>query len=334
MISTILDVALLAGVSRMTVSRYINGNGYTSEAVRQRIKEAIIKLNFRPNRIAQSLTTGLTKNIALILSDISNPLYTLIIKGVEKFAFEKGYNLIICNTDYSAAREKEYVHTLVDKLVDGIIVAPSCMGIEHFQEAQERGIPLVFIARKVEGITADYVAFDDVDGSYELVQHLIELGHTRIGVICRDVDMLNGRILGYKQAMAQAGIAYAPQLITSCTVVDEEKGYECAEKLLSAQQPPTAIFATVNILAGGTLLYCRKHQIQVPQQLAITSFDSFAEVDCLIHPQLTCNIIPAFALGQKAAEILLQRVRSNADHSSFTEITLKGQLLIRESTIG
>lgn len=317
----------------MTVSRYINGTGYVSKEIRIKIQGAINQLQYRPNRIARSLTTGTTKNIALILSDISNPLYTLIIKGVEALAFEQGYNLIICNTGYSLEREKEYVHTLVDKLVDGIIIAPSCLGNEHLQEVKEKNIPLVFVARKDEEIEADCVTFDNYNGSYQLVQHLLELGHRRIGIICREVDLQNERFLGYQKALSDAGIPYEESLLQTSTVVDELVGYDCAKSLLNHNEPPTAIFTTVNKFAGGTLLYCRHNDIPIPQKLALVSFDSFAEVDYLIVPQLTCNVIPAFELGHKAAELLLERIKGSIQKNSFREISLKGKMLIRDSTV-
>jgi DNA-binding LacI/PurR family transcriptional regulator len=326
-------VAALAGVSRMTVSRYINGTGYVSERCRGKVQEAINQLNYRPNRIAQSLTTGSTKNIALILSDISNPLYTLIIKGVETLVFEHGYNLIICNTDYSLEREKEYVHILIDKLVDGIIIAPSCLGNEHLKEVKAKNIPLVFIARRDEGIEADCVNFDDFNGSYQLIKHLTELGHRRIGIICRKVDIDNQRLAGYQKGLAEAHISYDESLIQISTVVDELVGYDCTKKLLEQPQPPTAIFTTVNKFAGGTLLYCRNNNLDIPQQLALASFDSFAGVDYLIVPQLTCNIIPAFELGRKAVEFLMDRIKGVPDDLPFREFSLKGEMLIRASTV-
>ncbi|WP_144351212.1 LacI family DNA-binding transcriptional regulator [Sporomusa termitida] len=332
-IPTLHEVAALAGVSRMTVSRYINGSGYVSEQIRLKIQEAINQLQYRPNRIARSLTTGTTKNIALILSDISNPLYTLIIKGVETLAFEHGYNLIVCNTGYSLEREQEYVYTLVDKLVDGIIIAPSCLGTEHLKEVKSKNIPLVFVARKAEGIAADCVTFDDFYGSYQLIKHLTELGHRRIGVICRQVDLNNQRLDGYQKAVAEAHIPYEESLLQTSTVVDELVGYDCARNLLEQPQPPTAIFTTVNKFAGGTLLYCRHKHVEIPRQLALVSFDSFAEVDYLIVPQLTCNIIPAFDLGHKAAELLFLRINDCSPGSSFSEISLKGEMLVRASTV-
>jgi LacI family transcriptional regulator len=317
----------------MTVSRYINATGYVSEQNRIKIQDAINQLNYRPNRIAQSLTTGTTKNIALILSDISNPLYSLIIKGVEALAFDHGYNLVICNTGYSLQREQEYVHTLVDKLVDGIIIAPSCLGSKHLQEVKDKNIPLVFVARRVEGIAADCVMFDNFYGSYQLIKHLTELGHRRIGVICRKVDLNNQRLAGYRKGLVEADIAYDETLIKYSTMVDELVGYDCARDLLEQPQPPTAIFTTVNKFAGGALLYCREKNLAIPRQLALVSFDSFAEVDYLIVPQLTCNIIPAFELGHKAAELLLTRIKGEPAASGFQEISLKGEMLIRASTV-
>lgn len=332
-IPTLQEVAVIAGVSRMTVSRYINGTGYVSEESRLKIQQAVNHLQYRPNRIARSLTTGTTKNIALILSDISNPLYTLIIKGVETLAFEQGYNVIICNTGYSLEREKEYVHTLVDKLVDGIIIAPSCLGNDHLKEVKNKNIPLIFVARKDEGIAADCVTFDNFIGSYQLVQHLTALGHKRIGIICREVDLHNERLAGYQKALADAGIPFDESLMQTSTVVDELVGYDCARSLLAQRRPPTAIFATVNKFAGGTLLYCRHNHIEIPRRLALVSFDSFAEVDYLIVPQLTCNVIPAFELGRKAAELLLARIKGAMQNSPFGEISLKGKMLIRASTV-
>lgn len=333
---TISEVAKEAGVSRTTVSRYINNSGYVSKDAREKIEKAIRAVGYRPNKIAQSLTKHSTGNIALVLSDIANPISAIYAKGVESVAREHDLNLIICNTGFDLQTEIQSVNRLIEKQIDGIIIAPCGKGKEHIEEVIQRGIPLVFISRRIHGVNADYVRFANEQGSFQVVEHLIKLGHRRIGIISRDLDRANDieRLKGYKEALHYYGIPVDESLIQSGQAV-EEVGYEKMKILLALPNPPTAVYTAVNLFAVGVLKLCRERGIRIPEDLAVASFESFSYLDPIISPPLTANRMPVFELGVTAAQLLVERIKAKDQKSiPYRDISLQGELVVRESTVG
>lgn len=330
--STINDVAKIAGVSRTTVSRYLNKSGYISMKNILNIEKAIIILNYRPNKIAQSLNTRYSGNIALVVGDISNPITANYLKGVEAVSYENKYNLIICDTNFDIEKETNYINMLIDKQVDGIIIAPCEKNKAHIMEVINKGIPIVFITRKMNGIDADYVRFANEDGSFKVVEHLIETGHKRIGIICREIDLknLSSRLKGYKEALKAYEINFDDRLVF-CGDGLEIDGYNGMRYLMNLSSPPTAVYTAVNLQAAGVIRYCMDNDLIIPDDIALASFESFAEFDRIIKPTLTANVMPVFELGATAAQILLSRV-SGVNKEPFKEVCLTGVLLIREST--
>jgi LacI family transcriptional regulator len=175
--STISDVAKRAGVSTMTVSRVINHSGYISQDTMERVEKAIVELGFVPNALARSLRFKQTKTIALVLTDITNPFFTTLARGVEDAASENGFSVMFCNTDESAAEEAENLNTLLQKQVDGVLLVPAGSSNESVVYLQERSIPVVVLDRRVPDVTVDTVRCDSVPGAYQVTQHLIDLGH-------------------------------------------------------------------------------------------------------------------------------------------------------------
>ena len=332
--STLKDVAEMAGVSRTTVSRFVNNSGYVSREVEKRIKDAIETLDFRPNRIAQTLNTNNSGNIALVVSDVSNPLTALYLKGVEAVTYNKGYNLIICNTNFDILKEISYIKILIDKQVDGLVLAPATRRTDHIQELIKRGIPLVFITRRVPGISADYAGFANEDGSYRVVDHLISTGHKRVGIICRyyDIDNSTGRLRGYIEALKANNIEYDSEIVYTGGGYEKD-GFEGASKFLSLKNPPTAIYTAVGIQAAGVIRYCNANRIKIPKDIALASFESIGGLDELIVPKITSNIMPVFELGKIAAEMLFSRLEGDAT-KPFREVKLNGDFIVAESTVG
>lgn len=333
---TMMNVAQKAKVSRTTVSRYLNKNGYVSKESQQKIENAIVKLNYLPNKIAQSLVKRETKNIAFIVSDISNPVSSAIAKNAEKIANHYGFNIILCNTGFNLQQEAEYIYKLIEKQVDGIILAPNGKGGRHLDEVIRRKIPLVFITRKVEGIDADYVRFANESDSFKVVEHLIRLGHKRIGVICRLVDKENtkSRLAGYINALKQYQIPLEEELIVSGQAI-EKVGYKGMERLFKLHNPPTAIYTAVNFFAAGVIRFCKDKGIKIPEEIALASFESFEELDPIISPSITANKMPTKYFGKMVVQILIERIiNKEKDFSPFKEISLKGKLIQRESSLG
>lgn len=331
--SRIGDVASMAGVSTMTVSRYINKSGYVGEKTGKRIEQAIAQLRYRPNQLARSLQTNTTANIAVILGNMSSYSSGEVLKGVESVTFGRAYNILVGNTAFNAERERQYLDILLRKQIDGILLAPTLGKGNELHELCERGVPLAFLFREIPDINVDIVRFDVEHDSYRLVHHLLALGHKRIALLCRKVDMLHGapHATGYTTALERAGIAVDTALQQSVENASVLDGVQRMEAFFALPDPPTAIFATTNLLAGGVLSFCRDHRVRIPEDLMLVSSDSFGELAPLIHPTVTHVELPMQALGRSAAELLLQRIHS-VEPVPTQRILMQGQLVVGEST--
>ncbi len=206
---TIQDVARLAGVSPITVSRVLNHSGYASEETRSRVEAAVAELGYVPNTLARGLRSKRTNTLALVMTDITNPFFTLIARGVEDTASNAGYTVIFCNTDESEAEEEKYLNILVQKQVDGVLLVPACSNPKSLNFLRSNEIPFVLLDRSVPGTRADLIRCDSEQGAYNLTRHLIDLGHKRIVTITgpREVSTAQDRASGYQRAMNEAGLA-------------------------------------------------------------------------------------------------------------------------------
>ncbi|MDK2959324.1 MAG: LacI family transcriptional regulator [Synergistaceae bacterium] len=330
--SNLRDVAQRAGVSVMTVSRFINQSGYVNRETSRRISQAIKELQYRPNQIAKSLQTMKTGNIAVLLGNVSSPMSSLTIKGIENISFQKGYNLLICNTDFSEEKEQKYLDILMQKQIDGMILAPCSNRSEPLQEVLDRGIPLLFLDRRVPGISADYVGFDFENDSFRLTSHLVDAGCRKIAIICRKADIVyeSPQLKGYTRALQASSIPVDEKYVQYCHS-SPQKGYEAMEEI-TGRCRPDAVYATSSVLAAGVLRFCRDRKIRIPGDCLVASFDSFGEYDDLIRPNLTCNEVPAFALGVSGAELLTDRISGGAAGMGPRHVVFPGKLLLREST--
>ncbi len=326
------DVAQRAGVSVMTVSRFINQSGYVNKETSRRIANAIKELQYRPNQIAKSLQTMKTGNIAVLLGNVSSPMSTLAIKGIEHVSFQKGYNLLVCNTDFSEEKEQKYLDILMQKQIDGMILAPCSNRRESLQEVLDRGIPLLFLDRRVQGIPADYVGFDFENDSFRLTSHLIDVGCKKIAILCREADIVHEspQLKGYTRALESASIPLDEKNVLYCHS-SSKAGYEVMEEAMKRCMPD-AVYATSSVLAAGVLRFFRDKAIRIPEDCLVASFDSFGEYDDLIRPNLTCNEVPAFALGISGAELLMDRISGGTPDTEPRHVVFPGKLLLREST--
>ncbi|MDQ7035828.1 MAG: LacI family DNA-binding transcriptional regulator [Anaerolineae bacterium] len=214
---TIRDVAKLAGVAAITVSRVINNSGYTSDETRDRVERAIAELNYIPNSLSQSLRFQTTNTVALIVSDITNPFWTTITRGVEDVCNDHDLHVILCNTDEKEAKLSKYVNMLLQRQTDGFILVPtSAASINNVTTILQKHVPLVILDRQLPQVDVDIVRGDSVEGAYQLTRYLIELGHQRIAMFSGPIEISTSeqRIEGYKRALQEADIAIDDELIT------------------------------------------------------------------------------------------------------------------------
>ena len=309
--ATIHDVAKLAGVAPITVSRVINNSGYISDKTREKVQAAISELGYVPNILARSLRSKRTNTLALVFTDITNPFFTILARGVEDTASFAGFNVIFCNTDESQEKEDNYIQLLLQKQVDGILLVPAGSNTRSIKVIQEQNTPLVVLDRRVSHSNVDIVRGDSEGGAYQLTKYLIDLGHRRIAIISgpRNVSTAEDRILGYKRAMEESGLK--ENLISYYGSFTQTSGNDLTRKIFSHSPQPTALFAANNLMAIGALRALQDMGFMVPDDVAMVSFDDIPE-NLTIFPFMTVVTQPSYELGKRATELLISRIKNDS----------------------
>jgi LacI family transcriptional regulator len=327
---TLHDVAKAANVSIATVSATINQSAFVSPELQGRVRKAITEVGYHPDGIARSLKTRTTKTLGLIISDISNPFFTALIRGIEDVTNTRGYSLVLCNTDERLEKEQAYITLLRSRRVDGLIMAPVGSAEEYAGFAAAVGAPFVFIDRKIPTVPADAVVVDNRAGARAVVEHILSLGHQRIGVITGlpRISTTHERLQGYRDALAHHRTP-VDALLLKVGYSRLEGGYEAANDLLNLATPPTAIFATNNLMAIGLMRAVADRGFRCPDDISVAGFDDF-EWASVFHPRLTTVAQPTYDMGAKAAELLLSRLNGSCT-AEPQEIVLPPSLVIRDS---
>ncbi|ACU02744.1 LacI family DNA-binding transcriptional regulator [Pedobacter heparinus] len=329
--SSLKNVADLAGVSVATVSRVLNSDEVVKYETKVKVMNAIKTLKYSPNRVAQRLRTTRKSSrlIGLLIPDIQNPFYVDVIRGIEVFAYANNAAVVIGNFSQDEKKEKLYLDILKSESVDGFIVAPSNEKDIYIKELVKDGFPVVCIDRGLSDIEVDLVKVDNQKGAFNAIEHLIKLQHTRIGHITGNqlIPTTMERLAGYEQALKQYNIAIDPEIIVS-RESDYESGAELAAYLLDLENPPTAIFTGNNLLTLGALETINKRGLKIPEDIAIIGFDDVYWANSL-NPPLTAVRQPGFEIGKRAMELLIQRILS--PEREVASIIYKTELMIRKS---
>jgi len=346
----IQDVAERAGVSTATVSHVINQTRFVSDETRLKVLEAIEELNYQPSAIARGLATNSTQTIGLVISDIANPFFTAVARGVEDEINQHGFHTIFSNTDEDPDREDEYLRLLFARQIDGLIIAPTGVPSDRLIRMAEAEIPIVLLDRNMPGLDAPLVSVDNEGGAYMATRYLIELGHRRIAVLMglETISTQVARLNGYKRALAEAGlpledalvvhadprmavnqfgngIALPPTFLTNNQMTPA--AFYALQGLLDLPQRPTAIFVANNQMTLGTFYALKERGLSCPGDISLISFDDH-DWATLFAPPLTVVRQPTYQLGQMAARLLIKLM----DHQDF-EIPspVSVELIIRES---
>ena len=334
--STISDVAKRAGVSAMTVSRVVNGTGYTSTDTRARVEAAIEELGYVPNALARQLRSKRTKTIALVVSDISNPFFTTIARGVEDFFVGHGFSVMYCNTDEDETEEEQYLLMLIERQVDGILLVPARSSGDPFRFLQSHHMPVVVIDRRIEAANVDSVRCDSEAGAYALAKHLVDLGHRRIAVLTgrRNVSTSVDRVAGCRRALEEVGAELPDELVHwggfQFGKSNQADGHRMATEMLAAEgERPTAVFCANNFIGFGAIRALREAGLRVPDDMSVVAFDDLPE-EWISEPFLTVAAQPAYEIGHRAATLLMDHIKG--DHEPKGEsIVLPFELRIRRS---
>lgn len=330
MSARIEDVARQAGVSTATVSRVLSGKPYVSDAVRQRVLDAIRDLNYHPSRVARSLRVQRSSIIGLIISDIQNPFFTSVVRAVEDAAQQRGYSVILCNSDEDVEKELTYIQLMLAEQVSGMIVSPTASNNEVYRQLVEQRVPVVAIDRRADDVPMDMVVSDNVDAARQVVSHLIENGYRRVGAVLGIPDASTGaeRYQGYVEALAEHGLPLLPELVR-IGPPRSQHGYELTLGLLQQPTPPDAIFTGNNLLTIGALRAIYELGLRIPDDIAVAGFD---ELDWmfLVRPALTVVMQPTYEMGRQAAELLLARIEDPSRPPQ--QIVLQPTIKLRESS--
>jgi LacI family transcriptional regulator len=327
---TIRDVAKLAGVSPITVSRVINNSQGVNRLTRERVQRAVEGLHYVPNTLAKSLRSKKTHTMALVVSDITNPFWTTIARGVEDTAAKNGFHVILCNTDENPEKEANYINILLQRRVDGIIIAPTTNDKRRLSALTRQKVPCVLIDRQVNGFKADVVRSNNLEGARQLTRHLLTLGHRRIAMLSGPtwVSTAEERVRGYCQALQEQGVPDEEHLITRSDY-KQEGGYLSVKELLTTVPRPTAIIAANNFMAIGALQALRDAGLRVPEDIALVCFDDIPQAS-LIYPFLTVSNQCAYEMGTTSAQLLMERLKDKKNRRR-REIELETTLIIRKS---
>lgn len=330
--ATIHDVAKRAGVAPITVSRVVNQSGYASPNTRARVEAAISELGYVPNRLASSLRSKRTRTLALVITDITNPFFTTMARGVEDTASDAGYTVVFCNTDESETEERKYLQVLLQQQVDGILLVPARGTAETVEVIHKQNTPVVVLDRRMPPeAEVDVVRCENVEGAYQLVKLLIELGHRNIAVASgpQIVSTSEDRVIGYQRAMLEAGLNNQPDHIYYGAFT-QASGYEMTQHILTLQPCPTALFAANNLIAIGAFKALQDAGLRVPEDMAMVAFDDLP-ADLLVFPFLTVAVQPAYEMGRRATQLLISRL-SSAELQACQEVVLPFELNVRRSS--
>lgn len=325
---TIRDVAAIAEVSAATVSRVLNADDRVAPELRMRVQAAVERLGYRPNSQARSLRTQATRVIGLIISDIQNPFFTSMVRGVEDVAQAAGYSVVLANSDEDLGKEQQYLRVAAAEQMAGVILSPASSSRTRIGELVHEEIPVVTIDRRIAA-DVDSVAVDNVDGARRAVEHLIDSGARRIGMIAGPVDVSTAadRLEGYHAALRAAGIEADPALLARGDF-RVDGGHQAAAGLLDLPNRPDALFAANNLMLVGTLNALAERGLTAPGDLLLAGFDEMSWAG--FAPPLTLVEQPTYEIGKLATQLLLRRI--GGDTAAAEHVVLRATLRVRASS--
>ncbi|MGO4339507.1 LacI family DNA-binding transcriptional regulator [Labrys sp. KB_33_2] len=339
---TVADVARVASVSKATAARVLGGYGTVSDKVRIKVLAAAKMLDYRPNELARSMTTGRSGTIGVVVGDIENPFFSSAVRGITDVARLAGFDVILTNSGEEIAAEKAAVKTLVAKRVDGLIVSPARDNdIEHLRDIERSGRPLVLLDRAVEGLSVDTVTTDDRHAAESITRRLIALGHRRIAYLTASdtpnhrfsnpFDISTGsvrqRIEGFLGICREAGLEGMESWVHVGATTPEQT-HRIATAMLKSSQRPTAIIASDSVIGLEVFKARRELDLSIPDDLSLVSFHD-ADWTSVTTPPITVVRQPVYRLGEAAAKLLVERL--NGSDVEARRIILPTEIVERAS---
>lgn len=328
-VASIYDVAREAKVSVFTVSGVINKKSHVGKRLRERVEAAINQLNYRPNLLARSLAKQRTHTIGIVVPDIANPFFPLVVRGAEDAAQKHGYNLLLCNSDDILEKEERALELLLSKRVDGILLTKTAQDFSPsiWRMIADVNVPFVLLMREYPKLTRDAVITDDYKGAYEAACQLARAGHRKIGLVGGPLNVSNGkaRWKGFHDGLRAMGLPYDKELVVQGDY-RMESGYRGGHSLLARR--PDGVYVANFLMTVGFLKAADEMGLRCPEDFGLVSFDDYPWL-ALFHPRLTTVELPKYQVGFAAAELLLERI--NGDRSRGGGLKLTPELRVRES---
>jgi LacI family transcriptional regulator len=324
---TLADIAKIAGVGIMSVSRVVNGSRRVTPEVERKVRAAIKKIGYEPNEAARILKGHRSRVLGLIVPDLADPFFATCANAIQETALETGYMTLISACGHSEDVERQQARIMMQRHVAGLLVIASGTRNDHFLAARNAGIPIVALDRPLRHVESDTLIVDNRAASARMTEHLIKHGHSHILCIANDdkVFTTRERIVGYSQAVRQA-----KSRVQVC-LADPIHGLSAGqlESALRSNPSLTAIFATSNVLAVQVIRELQRRSVRIPEEMALAAFDDF-DAATLVRPTITVIRQPNAELGRQATKLLLARLRNSTPIEPL-KLVLQTELVIRQS---
>lgn len=330
---TIKDIARELDISVSTVSRALADNPLVKLSTREAVKELAKRYNYTPNFTALSLRSNKTRTLGIIIPQLVHEFFSLVIRGIEDYAYSNGYNVLISSTHESYDREVIDTMALINGRVDGVMacVSKETRDFSHFREFEDRNLPLVFFDCICEEIDSPKVVLDDYDAGYKATKHLVEQGSKKIAYVGGPIRLQinKDRFAGYTTALAENGIETKEEWVLHCETGDFEDGKERTDSLIRKREID-GLFAATDMLAIGAMKNIKAAGLRIPEDIAVVGFSNWT-ISSLYEPSLTTMSQPGYEMGQKAAEILIDQI--NGKNSKPETVVLHSELIVRQSSL-
>ena len=330
--TTIKDIAKIAGVSYATVSRALNDKYGVNPATREEIVRIAEELNYSPNAIARGLVKKQTHTVGLIIPDITNPFFPEVARGAEDLLEKEGYSVFLCNSNWEKKRENKYINLLIEKRVDGLLIAPSASIITESDRKQFERLPVVLMSGVQSGSGTDSIVLNNIKGGYIAGQYLLGKGRRKFCFIggAEDSFSVKERYTGFlKSVEGYNGCVLSPDMVKFGDY-REKSGYRIMKDLITERKIPDAVFASNDLLALGAMQAISEEGLRIPEDISVIGFDNIATAS-FRGVELTTVENPKYRMGELAVKMLLARI-DNPDKKERNErLVLDPELIIRKT---
>ena len=328
---TIKDISQITGFSPMTISRVINNEKYVKQETRDKVTQVIEKYGYEPNYFARSLKTKLSKTVGLIIGEIENPYYSRLAKGVIDTAEKFDYSVMVCNSKYSPERGEKYLHMLVKRGVDGLIIATIDFSKDLIHDVKKKHIPFVLVTRKMdEPKDTNYIVADDYYGGRLAAEHLVKLGHKKIFFL-RTAEVLGAieRVRAFKDVMHENNIFF-DETYFSQIVTNADESYMQTEYFLKKRNGFTAIIAANDFIAMGAMEAIFDAKLSIPEDISLIGYDNL-KITSILKVPLTTIDQPKLSFGKLSAERLIEMISDPKKAEVPQKLVIKPKLVQRAS---